>query len=246
MLSDLRSRRAVIAGGVAVWSAFTFLSGLVAQLRQLFTCRAAVGIGEAALRARGRVAGGRLLSRRAAAPWPWASSPPASPLGGVLGILLGGQLEAFYGWRVAFMAVAVPGFLLAALVARLTDPTRPPARAHGAVSTGASFEIGALPLFRQLWPLLAGVGDRRRSRPTWLDQRYGADSKLDVAAFAAAVGLGLARNHPPGGSGARRRTTATTRRSAAGISGAFDDIARAVRDRAPHADAGVRVRRRAP
>ena len=48
VLSDLRSRRAVIAWGVTVWSAFTFLSGLVRSYWQLFTCRAAVGVGEAA------------------------------------------------------------------------------------------------------------------------------------------------------------------------------------------------------
>ena len=48
VISDLRSRRAVIAWGVTVWSAFTFLSGLVRSYWQLFTCRAAVGVGEAA------------------------------------------------------------------------------------------------------------------------------------------------------------------------------------------------------
>ncbi|MDQ3138684.1 MAG: MFS transporter, partial [Gemmatimonadota bacterium] len=48
VLSDLRSRRAVISGGVTVWSAFTFLSGLVSNYWQLFICRAAVGVGEAA------------------------------------------------------------------------------------------------------------------------------------------------------------------------------------------------------
>ncbi len=40
-------------------------------------------------------------------------------LGGVLGLLLGGHLEASYGWRVAFMTVGVPGFICAMLVARL-------------------------------------------------------------------------------------------------------------------------------
>src|SRR5678816_337212 len=48
VMSDLRSRRAVIAFGVALWSVFTVLSGLVDNYHQLFICRAAVGIGEAA------------------------------------------------------------------------------------------------------------------------------------------------------------------------------------------------------
>ena len=46
VLSDLRSRKTVIAGGVAVWSAFTALGGLVRSFWQLFICRAAVGIGQ--------------------------------------------------------------------------------------------------------------------------------------------------------------------------------------------------------
>ena len=110
VLSDLRSRRAVIAGGVTVWSAFTFLSGIVSTFGQLFTCRALVGVGEAAygpaaaslvadyFPARGRAVALGILSSGIA-------------LGGVLGLLLGGQLAGAYGWRVAFMTVGVPGFI---------------------------------------------------------------------------------------------------------------------------------------
>ena len=43
VLSDLRSRRAVIAVGVGIWSAFTSMAGLVRSFTQLFICRAAVG-----------------------------------------------------------------------------------------------------------------------------------------------------------------------------------------------------------
>ena len=48
VLSDLRSRRAVIAGGVFLWSLSTALSGLARGFWQLFSFRAAVGVGEAA------------------------------------------------------------------------------------------------------------------------------------------------------------------------------------------------------
>lgn len=126
VISDLRSRRAVIAGGVTLWSAFTFLSGLVTSFWQLFTCRAAVGIGEAAygpaansmvadyFPGRGRAVAMGILSSGIA-------------LGGVLGLILGGFLESLYGWRVAFMVVGVPGFVCAILVMRLYDPGRTPA-----------------------------------------------------------------------------------------------------------------------
>ena len=226
VLSDLRSRRAVIAGGVTVWSAFTFLSGLVNSFGQLFTCRAIVGVGEAAygpaatslvadyFPARGRAVAMGILSSGIA-------------LGGVLGLLLGGHLEGVYGWRVAFMTVGVPGFILSVLVSRLPDPTRPPARLT-VRSFLRNFGIGAMPLVRHLWPLLAGVAVGAAAA-FWLDRAYGADSKADLAVFSGAVGFGLALtifrwvrrmpNHggadePPFGSG---------------IEDAFDDIVRAGR-----------------
>ena len=224
VLSDLRSRRAVIAGGVTVWSAFTFLSGLVNTFGQLFTCRAVVGVGEAAFGpaaaslvadyfpARGRAVAMGILSSGIA-------------LGGVLGLLLGGMLEGMYGWRVAFMTVGVPGFVCAVMVSRLVDPTRTPARLT-VRSFLRDFEIGVLPLLRNLWPLLAGaaIGGIAAWR---LDRVYGADSKVDLAVFSGAVGLGLALTI--------LRWVFRTRRDAddsvfgRGISGAFDDIVRAGR-----------------
>ncbi len=191
VLSDLRSRRAVISGGVALWSAFTFMSGWVRGFWQLFLCRASVGIGEAAYGpasqslvadyypGRGRaLAMGILMSGVA--------------LGGVLGILLGGMLEARYGWRVAFMAVAVPGFFAAILAGRLKDPTRPP----GPISVRKyfrDFEIGVSTAVRQftpviVWSTVGGVV------AVALDQLFGAESNLDVAVFGAFAGLGLAFN----------------------------------------------------
>ena len=224
VLSDLRSRRAVIAGGITVWSAFTFLSGLVNTFGQLFTCRALVGVGEAAygpaaaslvadyFPARGRAVAMGILSSGIA-------------LGGVLGLLLGGVLEGIYGWRVAFMTVGVPGFICAVMVSRLVDPTRTPARLT-VRSFLRDFEIGVLPLLRNLWPLLAGV--TIGGIAAWrLDRVYGADSKVDLAVFSGAVGVGLALTI--------LRWVFRTRGEAddsvfgRGISGAFDDIARAGR-----------------
>ena len=223
VVSDLRSRRAVIAWGVTVWSAFTFLSGLVRSYWQLFTCRAAVGVGEAAYgpAASSLVADYFPGPRRAMAMGILASGVS---LGGVAGLLLGGYLEELYGWRVAFMTVGVPGFICALLAARLIDPTRPPAKL-----TVRSFlrelHIGVTALLRQLWPLLAGVAIGA-ILAYQLDRHYGADSRLDVAAFSTFVGLGLAINILWW----VRRTPADPEQDlafTAGISGAFDDIFRA-------------------
>ena len=223
VVSDLRSRRAVIAWGVTVWSAFTFLSGLVRSYWQLFTCRAAVGVGEAAYgpAASSLVADYFPGPRRAMAMGILASGVS---LGGVAGLLLGGLLEATYGWRVAFMTVGVPGFVCALLVARLVDPTRPPAKLT-VRSFLRDFHIGATALLRQLGPLIASVAVGA-VLAYQLDRHYGADSRVDVAAFSAVVGLGLAVNILWW----VLRTPADPQEDmafTAGISGAFDDILRA-------------------
>jgi MFS family permease len=225
VLSDLRSRRAVIAGGVTVWSLFTFLGGLVRSYWQLFTCRAAVGIGEAAFgpAASSLVADYFPGKGRAIAMGVLASG---IALGGVLGIGLGGLLEQYYGWRIAFMVVGMPGLFCAFLAARLIDPTRTPTQltvrdyiTHAEGGVSALFkEFGFTAL-----GLLTGL-----TVAYILDSVYGAPSRLDVAAFGGAVGLGLALDIARwvrlGRRGEFRKTP-----FGEGVGTAFDDIVAAGR-----------------
>ncbi|HET9064245.1 MAG TPA: MFS transporter [Gemmatimonadales bacterium] len=191
VLSDVKSRKSVIAGGVMVWSAFTFLGGLVRNFGQLFFCRSAVGIGEAAF--------GPASTSMTADYFPGKDRAIAMgilaagiPVGGVLGLLLGGALEQVYGWRVAFMAVGLPGFICAMLVGRLVDPTRadPPLTLRGSMR---DLEIGLRSfgrMFRESLLFTAiGLG------AAWLlTVNYGADSKVDVAVLAGSIVLGFALN----------------------------------------------------
>ncbi|HZT60617.1 MAG TPA: MFS transporter [Pyrinomonadaceae bacterium] len=48
----------------------------------------------------------------------------AIPMGFALGFVIGGVLAHFFGWRVAFMIVGVPGLITAALVWMLREPRR--------------------------------------------------------------------------------------------------------------------------
>jgi MFS transporter, Spinster family, sphingosine-1-phosphate transporter len=48
----------------------------------------------------------------------------AIPMGFALGFVIGGVLAHFFGWRVAFMLVGVPGLMTAVLVWRLREPRR--------------------------------------------------------------------------------------------------------------------------
>jgi MFS family permease len=207
VLGDLRSRRAVISGGIAVWSAATCLSGLALGFQSLFLARALVGLGGAAAAA----AAASLVAdyfpgpRRALAMGIFMTG---LAVGGVLGILLAGQLEVLYGWRVAFLALGVPGFVVAALVLRLPDPTRllPQNRLLHELS---EIGVGFTSLVATCAPILAGLAVGGLAA-FLLDRHYGADSRADAAAFSACAVLGIALNirlwinraHRPGSTGA--------------------------------------------
>jgi MFS transporter, Spinster family, sphingosine-1-phosphate transporter len=124
-IADRGSRLSPMAIGVLLWSLATGLSGFARNFLQLFAARAAVGIGEAAY---GTIAPalladyfvpanrGRVL----------AVFNMAIPVGAALGYVVGGKVDAAYGWRAAFFVAAVPGALLALWVLRLPDPRHGP------------------------------------------------------------------------------------------------------------------------
>ncbi|HLS47277.1 MAG TPA: MFS transporter [Gemmatimonadales bacterium] len=191
VMSDLRSRRAVIAFGVACWSLFTVLSGMVESYAQLFICRAAVGIGEAAFGAAAASLVADYYAKRGRAVAMGILSA-GLVLGGGLGIWLGGVLGEAYGWRVAFMVVGAPGFICAFLAARLRDPTRrhPPIvlRPYLRQMKEQGLSIG-----RQFFPTIVGLA-LGGAAAVVLDRWFGATSRIDAAAFAIVAGLGLALN----------------------------------------------------
>ncbi|MCF2515008.1 MFS transporter [Sphingomonas sp. G124] len=115
MLADRTSRSRVIAGALAVWSAFTALCGTAASFGQLFLFRLGVGIGEA-----GGVAPAYALiadyfppARRARA---LAIFSLGIPLGLAGGTLIGAYLAAWIDWRAAFLTMGVAGLVLAPIM----------------------------------------------------------------------------------------------------------------------------------
>ena len=191
VISDLRSRRAVIAWGVALWSAFTAVAGLVRSFGQLFVTRAAVGIGEAAFGPASQSLVADYFPGRQRALAMGILSAGLS-LGGVLGLWLGGKIEAVYGWRVTFFAVGLPGFMLAFLAVRLIDPTRIPTPVS-VMKMLREFEVGVNTLLKQFNPLLVVTG-MGAIAALGADRWLGADAQLVTIILGSAAALGLALN----------------------------------------------------
>jgi predicted MFS family arabinose efflux permease len=131
-----RSRPALLALGVGVWSVATILSGLARGYWTLLAARAAVGVGQAVH----RTVSPELLAdrvdpdRRGRA---YALLFAAIPIGAALGYAMGGLLDRALGWRAAFLGAGAAGLALAAACLRLREPPRSSAeRARGAGEGG--------------------------------------------------------------------------------------------------------------
>jgi MFS family permease len=188
ILADLKSRRAVIAWGVAFWSAFTALGGLARTFWLLFSCRSMVGVGEASYTpaAQSLIADYFPTRGRGLALGIFWSG---LAVGGVVGIWVGGELEHFYGWRAAFLAVGIPGFILAMLAGQLRDPLR--VRHDVAILDQLRrLELTIWRVVRATWPLwsAAALG----ALATYVvDRAHWGTPELEAAIFSAFAGLGL-------------------------------------------------------
>ena len=145
--ADRSNRRNIVAGALALWSLMTALSGFVQNYLQLLLARVGVGVGEAG----GSPPSHSMISdifppeRRASALGIYSTGVN---IGILFGFLLGGWLNEFFGWRVAFMVVGAPGILLA-LVVRFTlqEPVR--GLAENRTASDEAVPFGAV--MRTLW-----------------------------------------------------------------------------------------------
>jgi MFS family permease len=123
LLSDRTDRRTLMSGVLVLWSCATGLAAAAQSYWQLLTMRAVLGAGEAINdpAAQSLVADYYPVEIRGRA-YAWQRVVPTVGLG--LGTALGGLLLALFGWRVAVLAIGVPGILVALLVRRLPLPPR--------------------------------------------------------------------------------------------------------------------------
>lgn len=113
-LAERKNRPIIIGTAVAVWSGFTALSGMANNFAQLVLFRIGVGVGEAGCTppAHSLIADYVPKEKRASA---LAFYSMGTPLGGLLGLVMGGLVADAYGWRAAFLVAGAPGILFALL-----------------------------------------------------------------------------------------------------------------------------------
>jgi len=122
-LADRVVRKNMIAGGLAVWSLFSGLTGFANSFWTLFFCRVMVGVGEATL----GPAALSLLSdyfpphRRATVQAIYSSG---IAVGAGIAFFLGGWIGQHFGWRWAFYLLGFPSLMVAVLVFLLKEEPR--------------------------------------------------------------------------------------------------------------------------
>lgn len=135
-LADSWNRVRLMTAGLAIWSAFTALSGFAKNFAMLSVARIGVGVGEATASpsAYSLISDWFPKKMRATALAIYSSG---LYVGGGVSLLIGGAIverwNASYpvdaplglaGWQAAFIIVGLPGLLLAVLVATLREPLR--------------------------------------------------------------------------------------------------------------------------
>lgn len=144
-LVDKFNRILVLIGGVLVWSVATFACGLAGNYSQLLAARMGVGVGEASVTpAAWSLLADYFTADKLARPVSFFLMGPY--LGGGLALIGGAAVldwSASFGeislpligavstWQFTFMVVAVPGIVIAALLASLPNPARQHLEAKG-------------------------------------------------------------------------------------------------------------------
>ena len=147
-LADKTVRRTLLAICLALWSGMTVLCGFATSFTYLLVARIGVSIGEAG----GSPPSHSMISdlfpehKRATALSIYALG---IPIGAMLGSLVGGAINAEYGWRIAFIAVGAPGLILALIVRfTLQEPQR---GASDAIVRANAEAPPVMDVFRFLW-----------------------------------------------------------------------------------------------
>jgi predicted MFS family arabinose efflux permease len=123
-LADRANRRNILAISLILWSAFTAVCGITRTYWQFLFARIGVGVGEA---------GGTPPSTAIVSDYFPADRRPmamtvlalGAPIGAYLGYNIAGAIAHAYTWRMAFIALAIPGIIMGIIVyLTIREPAR--------------------------------------------------------------------------------------------------------------------------
>lgn len=146
-IADTTSRKGVMVISLAAWSAMTAVCGLAQNFWHMLAARIGVAVGEAG----GTPPSHSLLAdyfrehERATA---LGIFSVGAPLGMLAGLFLGGWFNEWFGWRVTFMLIGLPGVLVALIVWCTVRETRRIAPSRG---VAAAAHPPVAEVFKFLW-----------------------------------------------------------------------------------------------
>ena len=196
--ADRGIRRDIIAVAVATWSVMTALCGAAQNFWHLFLARVGVGAGEA-----GSIAPGASIacdyvpvSRRSGA---LAVMAFGTAVGILVGMALAGLLGEKIGWRWTFVALGLPGVLLALLVKlTLKEPRRGTFDANNASvdATQTSLRATAITLwqcrsYRLITLFLVVNGFVQYGLNQWWPSFYAREFSLGLSTLGLYLGLAV-------------------------------------------------------
>jgi MFS family permease len=222
-IADVKSRRLIIGIGITTWSIMTAVCGLAQSYWQLFLARVGVGIGEAC--------NGPATFSMLADYFPKDKLAKAIAVlsigffvGNGLALIVGGGviqlisrmpdigvplLGKIHAWQLAFIAVGLPGLLVAAMIPTVQEPKR-----RGLVPVGGIGDAPALrslpiaTIFRYLaddWrtygPMYAGMALRSMvafGAAAWLPTFFNRSYGWEAPQVGLAVGIILLTISPLG------------------------------------------------
>ncbi len=193
-LADSWNRVRLLTVGLTLWSAMTVVSGFARNGAMLAGARVGVGIGEATASPSAYSLLSDLFPRRLRATT-LAIYSASAYLGGGVSLMIGGLIVDAWdraypdggmvglaGWQVAFIAVGVPGLLLALLVATLREPVR-------GLMDGVPTEPAATPFRDFIDELLATIPPLTLISAARRGRRALAVNLLALSLAAAAAGV---------------------------------------------------------
>ncbi len=114
-LADRKGRLSIIAIGVTFWSIVTTLGGFAQSIIQLLLARVGFSFGSSVSPAPGNSLVSDFFPKNKL-PMAMAIMSMAPCIGGLMASWIGGIAGTHWGWRGAFIAVGIPGFIVAALL----------------------------------------------------------------------------------------------------------------------------------